>query len=413
VIGCDPQVPKVDSINGGHTPIEEPGLAERVARAQGAGLLSATTDSREAVRQSEVSLVCVGTPSDADGDMDLTAVRAACQQIGSVIGELRRPHTVAIRSTLLPHAVRETVIPTLMEAAGAGNGSLLRICVNPEFLREGSAVQDFIKPPMIVIGEQEPGSADALVELYEGINAPIFRVGIPEAMMVKYSSNIFHALKVIFANEIGAICQREGIDSHQVMDIFCRDTQLNISARYLRPGNPYGGSCLPKDLRALLARGRALNVETPVLSGISRSRHLHVERCVKAVLATGEKRLGVLGLSFKNKTDDLRESPTVEIVERLIGKGIDVAIHDNDITTARLFGANLSYVQQHLPHLATLMRPSAKEVIEHGGAVLLAKRSDEYANISTHLKEGQVLIDLVRFIDPRHLTACQYVSLVG
>ncbi|MCP4245468.1 MAG: UDP-glucose/GDP-mannose dehydrogenase family protein [bacterium] len=413
VIGCDIEAGKVEAISGGASPIQEPALPELIRAGHQAGMLSATTAAGEAVRDSTISLVCVGTPSKPDGDIDLSYVRRVCEQIGEAVAAKGQAHTVVIRSTVRPNSLEEVVIPTLVQAAGAENEALLKVCVNPEFLREGSAVADFDNPPMIVIGDRGDGGGDAVEELYRGLEAPLCRVGLKEAMMVKYACNLYHALKIIFGNEVGALCQAEGIDSHQVMDVFCRDHDLNISARYLKPGYAYGGSCLPKDLRAMLQFGRQRNVETPMLAAVGVSNKRHIERCVEAVLATGSRKLGVLGLSFKDDTDDLRESPTVEIVERLIGKGLEVAIHDKDIKLSEIVGQNLSFVQQHLPHIAALMRPTVAETVEQAEVILLTKPSRMYADVGKLVKADQVLIDLVRFLDPDSFAGCRHVGLVG
>jgi len=401
IVGCDVQDIKVDAINGGTSPIQEPGLETLIKEGKKAGRLWATLDAAEAVKNSTISLICVGTPSRSDGDIDLSFLVKVCEQIGGIVADFGRPHT------------DEVIIPAIAKSMGAKDKKLVRLCVNPEFLREGTAIADFDHPPMIVVGEAEEGAGDDLVALYEGIGGPLFRVGLKEAVAVKYACNIFHAMKIIFGNEIGALCQAEGIDSHKVMDVFCQDKHLNISARYLKPGYAYGGSCLPKDLRAALCLGRKGNVETPLLRAIGQSNKLHIERCVQTVLSLRSRRIGVLGLSFKDDTDDLRESPTVEIAESLIGKGMEVAIHDKDVASTRIYGSNLTFIQQRLPHLASLMCQTPEEVIEQAEVVLLAKPSKLYADIETHLKSDQVLVDLVRFFDPGKFTACRYVGLVG
>jgi len=413
VIGCDVQAHKVDAINSGSTLIEEPGLDVLIKDGCETGRLRATTNLADAIESSSLTLVCVGTPSKSNGRIDLRYLESICDDVGRVVGRRGRTHSVAFRSTALPSAMEREIIPRLIGAAGPSGRELLRICVNPEFLREGTAIADFESPPMVLIGEQKPGDADLLVELYEGIDAPTWRVGIKEAFMVKYASNVFHALKIVFGNEIGRLCQADGIDSHVVMDVFCRDRQLNISDRYLKPGYPYGGSCLPKDLRALLSRAQENDLELPLLSAVGLSNDSHIRRCVQAVLDVGAKRVGVLGLSFKDNTDDLRESPTVEIVERLLGKGLELTIHDKDVSAARIFGSNLTFVQQRLPHVAALMRSTPQEVIEDAEVVVLAKASALYADVEKLLRKDQTFVDLVRFFEPGEFKACRYVGLVG
>lgn len=411
VVGCDVQNHKVDAINAGQSPIAEPRLGDLIALARDSGLLSAVSDPASAVAGAEISLVCVGTPSMPSGEINLDYLMAVCRQIAQAVASTSsaRPHTLAVRSTVLPTAIGEHVLPLLTEIGP----ERIRLCVNPEFLREGSAIADFDHPPMIVIGEANPGDGDALAEMYGDIEAPVFRMGLGEAVMVKYASNAFHATKIAFANEIGRLCQAANVNSHQVMDVFCRDDQLNISPRYLRPGQAFGGSCLPKDLRALTHLARRRDVDVPLLAGTGRSNELHVKRCIQAVMDTGQRNIAMLGLSFKDDTDDLRESPTVEIVEGLIGKGLTVRIHDKDVAAGKLVGANLTFIRQHLPHLASLLKPTVEQTIEGAGAIVVAKLSEIYRAAENLAKPGQVLIDLVRLFDPASFTACRYVGLVG
>jgi len=413
VIGCDVQDNKVGAINDGSSPIQEPGLSELMRQGHEAGLLSATLDAGQAVARSGISLICVGTPGRPNGDIETKYLLGVCKRIGQIVKDLDRPHSVVIRSTILPDYLDEEVIPALREAAGPRFDELLRVCVNPEFLREGSAIADFESPPLILIGERRPGDGDVLAEMYQGVKAQIVRTGIKEAVMVKYACNIFHALKIIFGNEIGSLCQAGGIDSHQVMDAFCQDRQLNISHRYLKPGYAFGGSCLPKDLKAMLHFARRRDIESPMLAGIAASNKRHIERCVQAILATGARQVAVLGLSFKDDTDDLRQSPTVEIVERLLGKGVEVRIHDSDVSASRIFGSNLSFIQEHLPHLARLIRPTVAEALQGAQAVVLAKPSKAYRNVEELLVPEQTLLDLIRLFDPKTFSACRYVGLVG
>lgn len=410
VIGCDIQANKVDAINNGKSPVHEPGLDALIAEAHRKGLIAATHDAEDAVAKSSISLVCVGTPSRPDGSVNAEYLEAVIRQIACAVRRLKRPHTVVIRSTILPDVLESQVL-RLPEVAEAS--PWLRLCTNPEFLREGTAIADFDEPPMIVIGERQPGDGDELARIYEGIAAPVYRLGIREASLVKYASNIFHALKIVFGNEIGALCQAAGIDSHEVMNVFCADKQLNISPRYLRPGFAYGGSCLPKDLRATMQFGRMRNVATPMLSGIELSNKNHIERCIDAILATGSRRVAILGLSFKNDTDDLRESPTVEIVERLIGKGLQVTVYDDDVLTSRLFGSNLTFIQQHLPHIASLMHGTLQEAVESNPLVVLAKPLPKYIEAIASLRSDQTLVDLVRAVRPSDPHEYRYTGLVG
>jgi GDP-mannose 6-dehydrogenase len=411
VIGCDVQGDKVAALNNFVSPVQEPGLHELIAGAKGTGRLSGTMDVMEAVSGSQISFVCVGTPSDEHGNVNTRYLVSACREIGESVRRLNRTHTVVIRSTVLPEQLLNDVVPCLIEAGQ--DSDLLRICGHPEFLREGTAIRDFDDPPMIVVGERRPGDGDDLVELYRDSKAPLFRLGLKEASMIKYSCNIFHALKVVFGNEIGQLCQAMGVDSHQVMRVFCQDRQLNISPAYLVPGGPFGGSCLPKDLRAALAFGRKMHVDSRLLTSIAESNRLHIERCIDAILSTKQQNIGVLGVSFKPDTDDLRESPTVEIIERLVGKGKHIVLHDEEVASNRIFGSNLTYIRQHLPHLATLMRDDPDQVIRESTTVVIAKSSKGYAHAANTMRAEQTLVDLVRLVNPGEFKACRLIGLVG
>jgi GDP-mannose 6-dehydrogenase len=401
VIGVDVNPTKVGIINEGRSPIVETGVGELIGEMRGAGRLRATTDSAEAIANSEVSLICVGTPSHANGSLDLTYVKRVCQEIGAALEKKTARHTVVIRSTMLPGTIESVVIPTLEVYSGKKVGEQLGVCINPEFLREGTSLKDFYAPPFTLIGAEDEETAMIVRRLYAGIDAPLYIIGIKAAEMVKYSCNCFHALKVSFANEIGNICKGLGIDSHQVMEVFCEDTKLNLSPYYLKPGFAFGGSCLPKDLRAITYKAKELDVETPVLRAILQSNRLQVERGVELVLRTGSKRVGVLGFSFKAGTDDLRESPMVALIETLIGKGTQLAIYDRDVSLARLFGANKEYIEREIPHISQLMRASIEEVLEHAEVLVIGNKAEEFRDIPVRLRPGQKLIDLVRLFEDR------------
>jgi GDP-mannose 6-dehydrogenase len=401
VIGVDVNPTKVGIINEGRSPIVETGVGELIGEMRGAGRLRATTDSAEAIADSDVSLICVGTPSHANGSLDLTYVKRVCQEIGAALEKKTARHTVVIRSTMLPGTIESVVIPTLEVYSGKKVGEQLNVCINPEFLREGTSLKDFYAPPFTLIGAEDEETAMIVRRLYAGIDAPLYIIGIKAAEMVKYSCNCFHALKVSFANEIGNICKGLGIDSHQVMEVFCEDTKLNLSPYYLKPGFAFGGSCLPKDLRAITYKAKELDVETPVLRAILQSNRLQVERGVELVLRTGSKRIGVLGFSFKAGTDDLRESPMVALIETLIGKGTQLAIYDRDVSLARLFGANKEYIEREIPHISQLMRASVEEVLEHAEVLVIGNKADEFRDIPARLRPGQKLIDLVRLFEDR------------
>ncbi len=396
VVGADKNTSKVELMNSGKSPIIEMSIDAMIRSAHSEGRLRATTEAAEAIRSTELSLVCVGTPSESNGSLSLANVRNVSSDIGAALRTLERYHIVVIRSTVLPGTVREVVIPELERASGKKVGADFGVCFNPEFLREGTAVKDYYHPPKTVVGEVDRRAGDELLALYAGLTAPIIRTTLETAEMVKYVDNTWHALKVGFANEIGSICKPLGIDSFEVMDIFCQDTKLNISPYYLKPGFAFGGSCLPKDVRALRYRAKTLDVEAPILNSILPSNDAHVGRGLDLVLRQGKRRIGVLGFSFKAGTDDLRESPIVELIERLIGKGYDLLVYDKNVQLARLTGANRDYILNHIPHIANLMRDSIEQVLEHAEIVVLGNAGPEFAKIHSRLRPGQKIIDLVR-----------------
>jgi GDP-mannose 6-dehydrogenase len=340
--------------------------------------------------------VCVGTPSEPNGSLKLDYVRNVCEEIGAALKTLGRHHVVVIRSTILPGTMRTIVIPTLEAHSGLKAGIDFGVCFNPEFLREGTAVADHYHPPKTVVGETEPRAGDALLQLYSAVDGAIFRTTIETAEMVKYVDNTWHALKVGFANEIGSICKALDIDSHPVMHIFCQDTKLNLSPYYLRPGFAFGGSCLPKDVRALRYRARSLDVEAPIINSILRSNEAHVQRGFDLIVRQGLRKVGILGFSFKAGTDDLRESPLVEIIERLIGKGYEVQLYDRNVNVAKLMGANRDYILNHIPHIASLMRESIEDLLENSDLLVIGNGAPEFANVPARLKPSQRLVDLVR-----------------
>jgi GDP-mannose 6-dehydrogenase len=400
VVGVDVSQLKVDQINGGRSTIVEEGIADMVASVVAAGRLSATSDVRAAVLGSEISLVCVGTPSRPNGSIDLSYVVRVSEQIGAALREKGRWHTVVIRSTVMPGTIDTHVIPALERASGLRHGRDFAVCSNPEFLREGTSIRDFREPPFTLIGALDPVHAQPLAALYVDVKAPCHVVDLRVAETVKYACNCFHGLKVGFANEVGNLCKAMGVDSHEVMRLFCEDRKLNISSAYLRPGFAFGGSCLPKDLRALVHRGRVEDVPMPILEAVLDSNRRQIERAFHMVLAAGSKRIGVLGLAFKAGTDDLRESPTVALVEMLLGKGCQVVIHDRDVARANIIGANRDYVEREIPHLWSLMRASTAEVIAASDTIVIGNGSHEYRVLGDALN-GHMVIDLARAISGR------------
>jgi GDP-mannose 6-dehydrogenase len=399
VIGVDVNPTKVAIIARGESPIVEPGIGDLMKEAVNAGRLRATTDVVEAVHASEISLVCVGTPGNQNGSLDLRYVVRVCEEIGGALRTKPDRHVIVMRSTMLPGTIEGVVIPTLEKASGKKAGEGFAVCINPEFLREGSSLKDFYGPPFTLIGADDPDAAAVVRELYNGIDAPLYETPVKTAEMIKYVCNSFHALKVSFANEIGNVCKALTIDSHAVMDIFCRDTKLNLSPYYLKPGFAFGGSCLPKDLRAINYKARELDVEVPLLNSILPSNRLQIERAVEMVAATGKKRVGVLGFSFKAGTDDLRESPLVTVIETLIGKGYKLALYDRNVSLARLVGANKEYIEREIPHISQLMCASIDEVIDKADVLVIGNKADEFKQIESKAGRDTIVIDLVRLFD--------------
>jgi GDP-mannose 6-dehydrogenase len=399
VVGVDPLPTKVDLINRGQSPIIEADIGEIIAATAKAGRLRATGDAVQAIRETELSFVCVGTPSQANGNLDLRYIRRICEQIGEALKNKSERHTVVIRSTILPGTMHKVVIPTLEEFSGKKAGVDFGVCNNPEFLREGSAVKDFRYPPKTVIGESDQASGDILATLYKKLEAPLIRTSLESAEMVKYVDNSWHALKIGFANEIGNLCKSLGLDAHQVMNIFCQDRKLNISPAYLLPGFAFGGSCLPKDLRALSYQAKMHDLQLPILTSILPSNEMQIARGVQLITEKGRTRVGVLGFSFKAGTDDLRESPLIEVIERLIGKGYDLRIYDKNVNIASLVGANRDFILNRIPHISKLMVGDISAVLNHAQTVVIGNKDPDFKTVPERLCEGQFLIDFVRVIE--------------
>jgi GDP-mannose 6-dehydrogenase len=399
VTGVDVNPTKVDIINSGKSPIVEPQMNELIHDAVKSGKLRATTDSMEAVKSSDISLVCVGTPSKPNGSLDLGHVARVCEEIGAALATKDTHHTIVIRSTMLPGSIESVAQPALEKTSRKQAGKDFGVCVNPEFLREGTSVKDFYAPPFTLIGADDEETAKIVSSLYANIDAPVFTTTVKTAEMVKYVCNCFHALKVSFANEIGNICKALELDSHEVMKVFCADTKLNLSPYYLKPGFAFGGSCLPKDLRAVSYKAKELDVEVPLLSAITATNKLQVEKALDMVLNTGNKQVGVLGFSFKAGTDDLRESPMVTLIETLLGKGLELVIYDRDVSLARLFGSNKAYIEEEIPHIAKLMRGTIDEVLDAANTIVIGNRSEEFRQIESRLRPDHKVIDLVRLFD--------------
>jgi GDP-mannose 6-dehydrogenase len=396
VLGVDVSADKVALINAGVSPIVEPGLGALIQEVVARGRLRAATTADEAVATSDIALLCVGTPGRTNGQIDTTALERVAQQIGAVLRPDRRPLTVVVRSTVLPGTTESIVVPALRGGRSPAALPHVSVAVNPEFMREGSSLRDFAEPPMTLVGCDDPDTAERLRALYEGVSAPFVHTSVRTAEMVKYVSNSFHALKVAFANEIGDLCTALGADVHDVVRLFLMDRKLNISEAYLRPGFAFGGSCLPKDLRALLHAARSADVMVPLLASIVPSNDGQVTQALQRVLGTQKRRIGVLGLAFKQGTDDLRESPIVRLVEGLIGKGCDVRILDDNVRASRLSGANRRYIEEEIPHIASLMCDSVDALLTHAEVLVIGNPGDNVAPVLAGRRPDQILIDLTR-----------------
>jgi len=396
VLGVDVNADKVASLNAGIAPIVEPEIGDLISKAHELGHLKATISSAEGIAQTDISFLCVGTPSHSNGSLDLTYLKRVCEDIGVALSQKKTPHTLVFRSTTLPGTTEDVAIPILEKHSGKKVGEGIFVCYNPEFLREGTAVKDYYQPSKIVIGERKAGEGDVLAEIYGGIEAPLVRTSIRAAEMVKYSDNAFHALKVTFANEIGVLCKKLEIDSHEVMDIFCKDTKLNLSKVYLRPGFAFGGSCLPKDLRALSYQAKRCDVDIPVLNAIMASNSAHVRGVINKIIGLGRKRVGFLGMTFKPDTDDLRESPLVEVIETLLGKGFPVKIYDRNVMTSRLIGANKRFIEEHIPHLSSILVDRIEDVVDTAEVVVVGYVSPEFLPALKRMRANQMIIDLAR-----------------
>lgn len=395
VLGLDVNPQKVELVSSGRAPVIEKGLDTLIRKAVQRGRLRVTSDSRAAIHDSDVSMICVGTPSNKNGSLDLQYVENVCREIGTGLADKQGYHVVIVRSTVLPGSTEERFIPLLEQYSGKRAGPDFGVCVNPEFLREGSAVADFYDPGLIIIGELDRRSGEVVEALYVGIKASTLCTAIRTAEMIKYANNAFHALKVTFANEIGVMSKAHGIDGREVMETLCQDTRLNISPAYLRPGFAFGGSCLPKDLRALLYRAKERDLECSLLKAIWTSNQLQIQRGIDLVESTGRKKIGVLGLSFKPGTDDMRESPVVSLVERLIGKGYSLRIHDDRVELGRLIGTNKAFLEREIPHIASLLCSSLEELLEWAEVVVVAHGGAAFRRVPPLIRENQTLIDLV------------------
>jgi GDP-mannose 6-dehydrogenase len=412
VVGVDVNADKVASLNEGRSPIVEKGLEELIRETTTDGRLRATTSTKDAIDATDLSLICVGTPSRKNGSLDLSYLERVCEQIGEALKDKADYHVVVVRSTVLPGTTHGIVIPALERTSGKKYGSDFGVAVNPEFLREGTAIADFRNPPMTLVGHNYASDAEPTQALYSKVEGEMVTTSIRTAEMIKYASNTWHALKVCFANEVGNLCKRLEIDSHEVMDIFCLDEKLNLSSYYMKPGFAFGGSCLPKDVRAMQYRAKEVDLDMPVIQSILGSNQLQIQHAVEMVADTGKKRIGLLGFSFKAGTDDLRESPIVILAEALLGKGYQLSIYDKNVSIARLVGANKDYINKQIPHLSSLLTESIDDLIERSDVLVVGNGSPEFADALRKTRPDQTVIDLFRVkgIDPSQVPA-QYTGI--
>jgi GDP-mannose 6-dehydrogenase len=411
VVGVEVNPDKLASFRAGQTPLYEPGLAELLGKVHHSARFTTTSSPAEAIQNSMVSFICVGTPSKKGGQADLSHVEHVSREIGEALRNKKATHTVVVRSTMLPGSIESVVIPQIESASGKQEGRDFHVVANPEFMREGSAIRDFYEPPFVVIGERQAGAGDSLADLYRCVDAPQVRITIRAAEAIKFACNAFHAMKITFANEIGQFCKVHGIDSHEVMDIVCRDTKLNISRTYLKPGLAYGGSCLPKDLRALVGRAREKDVELPMLDAIAHSNLNQIQRTIELITELGQREVGILGLSFKVGTDDLRESPIVIMAETLLGKGFKLVIHDSEVELTRLTGANKRFLEDKLPHINSLLATSLPDVVARSKALVICKNAPEYHELPRALSSHHHVVDLVAALKSANISPAKYHGL--
>jgi GDP-mannose 6-dehydrogenase len=403
VLGVDLSRPKVEALDAGQSPIVEPGVGHLIAECNRACRLHATSDAEAAVLQTEISFLCVGTPSLRNGKLDLGHIEPVCREIGRALQKKNSFHLVVLRSTVLPGTAETIVVPALENSSGKKMGQDFGVCVNPEFMREGTAVSDFLDPSMTIIGAGDPAHSAMLRELYAWVPGRIFETSFRSAEMAKYVCNAWHAVKVAFANEVGTLAKELGVDADAVVDIFTADTRLNISPAYLKPGFAFGGSCLPKDVRAMNYRAKELDLKLPLFEAILPSNELHLQRAVEMVLNTGKKKIAMLGLSFKAATDDLRESPQVQLVKRLLGEGRQIQIWDDNVSLGRLIGSNRQYIEEVIPHIGSLLSSNLEQVLENAEVVIVGTRGIDREALRPSLKPQQIVIDLVNLEKSRRL----------
>jgi GDP-mannose 6-dehydrogenase len=411
VIGVDLNRTKIEAMQSGRSPIVELGVTDLISKGHADGLLSATSESESAVLNSDISFLCVGTPSLRNGKLDLGHIEPVCREIGKILQSKKTFHLVVLRSTVLPGTAETIVVPALEKASGKKLGQGFGVCVNPEFMREGTAVADFLEPVVTVIGAANPQHSAQLREIYEWVPGRIFETSFRSAEMVKYVCNAWHAVKVSFANEVGTLAKELGVDPGAVVDIFTADTKLNISPTYLKPGFAFGGSCLPKDVRALNYRAKELDLTLPLLQSVLASNEEHLDRAVEMVLATGKRKIGMLGLSFKAATDDLRESPQVQLIKRLLGEGCTIKIWDDNVSLGRLIGSNREYIEQTIPHIGSLLENDLPTILADAEVVIVGTRGISRDQLQPHLRPDHVVLDLVNLEKDRRPAAAKYEGI--
>jgi GDP-mannose 6-dehydrogenase len=408
VVGVDIDESKLEMFRSGISPIVEEGMPELVRDVVANKEVAVTSDIYRAIHDTELSFICVGTPSRPNGSQDLSAAQRVCEQIGQALRDKTSYHVVVVRSTVVPGTVEEVLTPILKAESGKRNGVEFDVCFMPEFLREGTSIRDYDNPPYTVVGSSSEKAAQAIQKLFANLESEFCRTNVRTAEMLKYASNAFHATKITFANEVGRLCKAYDVDSHEVMELFSRDTALNISAAYLKPGFAFGGSCLPKDLRAVLHMAKTRDVELPMLQAIVPSNTTHIHTAIDSVLSNGRRTIGMIGLSFKSGTDDLRESPLVALAEHFIGKGLTLSIYDREVNLSRIMGANKKFIETSIPHIAQLMTSDCRQMIRDSEVIVVGIKDPEIVDLlHEEARAEHFVLDLVHI--PEHDTLdCKY-----
>ena len=409
IFGVDVENTKVDLVNNGKSTIIEEGLEEQISKSVKNNLLMATKDYKHAVLETDISFICVGTPSLSNGAINLAYIYEVAKQIAEVIKNKDSFHTVVIRSTVKVGTLK-TCKEIIEDISGKKHGKDFGVVSNPEFLREGSAMYDFVNPPYTIVGTNSEISKQVMTELYGSLDAPIFFIKPEEAEMIKYANNNFHAMKIAFANEIGNICKESNVDGLVVMDIVSKDTKLNLSPYYLKPGFAFGGSCLPKDVRGLTQIAKGLDLKTPLLSSLLKSNFYQIDRGLELIYNTGKKKVGFLGFAFKSGTDDLRESPIVTVIETLIGKGYDLTVYDSNVHLSSLLGKNKEYINSHIPHIYKLLKDNVQDVISNSDVLVIGNNAKEFGKLIPTIPSNKIIIDFVR-VDKEKTSKDNYIGI--